>query len=380
MDRPHPVELTVDLQAIADNYRMLAAKVKPAECGAAVKADAYGLGVAKVAPALARAGCRTFFVATLDEGIALRQLLPAAAIYVLNGLQLADPREFAEKRLQPALCSLPEIERWSERFVNDGKSDKDSPVAAPALHFDTGISRLGIPRDESRRLIAEPAWFDGLKPALLMSHLACSDDIASPMNARQLQRFNEICAGLALPAKTPRSIAASGGIFLGPPYHLGMVRAGAALYGLAPLMNDANPMRQVVRLQAKILQVRRVDDGDSVGYGATHRFAGPARLATVGVGYADGFMRALSNRGVAHIGGAEVPIVGRVSMDLTVLDVTGLPEKAAQVGAAVDLLGPLQSPDALGERAGTIGYEVLTNLGRRYRRIYLDGEVAGGRA
>lgn len=376
MSSPPPTELQIDLQAIADNYRLLAAKVKPAECGAAVKADAYGLGVAKVAPALARAGCRTFFVATLDEGIALRTLLPDAAIHVLNGLQLADPRDFAEHKLRPALCSLAEIGRWCERFVNDGKSAKDSPVPAPALHFDTGISRLGIPRDETLRLIAEPAWFDGLKPALLMSHLACSDDIASPMNARQLQRFNEICAGLKVPAKTPRSLAASGGIFLGAPYHLGLVRAGAALYGLAPLMNSTNPMRQVVRLQARILQVRRVDDGDSVGYGATRRFDAPARLATVGVGYADGYMRALSNRGTAHIGGAEVPIVGRVSMDLTVLDVTGLPEDAAQVGTIVDLIGPQQSPDALGERAGTIGYEVLTNLGRRYRRVYLDGGIA----
>jgi alanine racemase len=376
LDHPAPVELTIDLQAIADNYRQLAAKVKPAECAAAVKADAYGLGMAKVAPALAKAGCRTFFVATLDEGIALRKLAKGAAIYVLNGLQFADPRDFAAHKLRPALCSLQEIERWSERFVNDGKSAKDSPAPAPALHFDTGISRLGIPRDETRRLIAEPAWFDGLKPALLMSHLACSDDIASPMNARQLQRFNEICAGIKVPPKTPRSIAASGGIFLGAPYHLGMVRGGAALYGLAPLMNNANPMKQVVRLQAKILQVRRVDDGDSVGYGATRRFDAPARLATVGVGYADGYMRALSNRGAAHIGGAEVPIVGRVSMDLTVLDVTGLPEEAAQVGTAVDLLGPQQSPDDLGAHAGTIGYEVLTALGRRYRRVYQDGGIA----
>jgi alanine racemase len=376
LPHPAPVELTIDLQAIADNYRLLAAKVKPAECAAAVKADAYGLGIARVVPALAKAGCRTFFVATLDEGIALRKLAKDAAIYVLNGLQFADPKDFAAHKLRPALCSLKEIERWSERFVNDGKSAKDSPVPAPALHFDTGISRLGIPRDETRRLIAEPAWFDGLKPALLMSHLACSDDIASPMNARQLQRFNEICAGIKVPAKTPRSIAASGGIFLGAPYHLGMVRAGAALYGLAPLMNSTNPMKQVVRLQAKILQVRRVDDGDSVGYGATRRFDAPARLATVGVGYADGYMRALSNRGVAHIGGAEVPIVGRVSMDLTVLDVSALSEEAAQVGTAVDLLGPQQSPDDLGGRAGTIGYEVLTNLGRRYRRVYQDGGIA----
>ena len=376
MNEHAPVELTIDLQAIADNYRQLAAKVSPAECGAAVKADAYGLGMDLIAPALAKAGCRTFFVATLDEGIALRALLPDLRIFVLNGLQLADPREFGERRLRPALCSLREIEQWVEHYANDGKRAKDSPVPAPALHFDTGINRLGIPRDETQRLMADPAWFDGLKPALLMSHLACSDDLASPMNARQLQRFTEVCGRLALPVNTPRSVAASGGIFLGMPYHLELVRAGAALYGLAPLNNQANPMRQVVRLQAKILQVRRVDDGDSVGYGATRRFDGPARLATIGVGYADGYMRSLSNRGAVHIGGAEAPIVGRVSMDLTIIDVTGLPESATQVGAPVDLMGPQQTADELGERAGTIGYEVLTSLGRRYRRTYTDGGVA----
>ena len=376
MNEHAPVELTIDLQAIAENYRMLAAKVTPAECGAAVKADAYGLGMDRVAPALAKAGCRTFFVATLDEGIALRALLPDLRIFVLNGLQLADPREFGERRLRPALCSLREIEQWVERYANDGKRAKDSPVPAPALHFDTGINRLGIPRDETQRLMADPAWFDGLKPALLMSHLACSDDLASPMNARQLQRFTEVCGRLALPVNTPRSVAASGGIFLGIPYHLELVRAGAALYGLAPLNNQANPMRQAVRLQAKILQVRRVDDGDSVGYGATRRFDGPARLATIGVGYADGYMRSLSNRGAVHIGGAEAPIAGRVSMDLTVIDVTGLPESAVQPGMTVDLIGPEQTADELGERAGTIGYEVLTSLGRRYRRTYTDGGVA----
>lgn len=376
MNENAPVELTIDLQAIAENYRMLAAKVTPAECGAAVKADAYGLGMDRVAPALAKAGCRTFFVATLDEGIALRALLPDLRIFVLNGLQLADPREFGERRLRPALCSLREIEQWIERYANDGKRAKDSPVPAPALHFDTGINRLGIPRDETQRLMADPAWFDGLKPALLMSHLACSDDLASPMNARQLQRFTEVCSRLALPVNTPRSIAASGGIFLGMPYHLDLVRAGAALYGLAPLNNQANPMRQAIRLQAKILQVRRVDGGDSVGYGATRRFDRPARLATIGVGYADGYMRSLSNRGAVHIGGAEAPIVGRVSMDLTIIDVTGLPDNATQVGAPVDLIGPQQTVDELGARAGTIGYEVLTSLGRRYRRTYTDGGVA----
>jgi alanine racemase len=357
-----PALLTVDLAAIVENYRMLAANAAPAECAGVVKADAYGLGAAKVAPALHRAGCRTFFVATLDEGRALRALLPLSRIYVLDGLHGSDAAAFIADRLQPVLTSLEELERWrGARGMEAG------------LHLDTGLSRLGMPADEAARLGAERQRLEGITLTLVMSHLACADDPAHPMNAEQLARFCAALDTLPLPKGITRSLAASSGAFLGAKYAFDLVRPGAALYGIEPLARQPNPMRQVVRLQAKILQVRRVDAGGTVGYGATHRFDRPARLATIGVGYADGFMRSLSNRGGAYLDGRRLPIVGRVSMDLTVLDISGLPEGAARPGTLVDLIGPHNPVDSVAAEAGTIGYEILTSLGRRYARRYLDG-------
>jgi alanine racemase len=357
-----PALLTVDLAAIVENYRMLAANAAPAECAGVVKADAYGLGAAKVAPALHRAGCRTFFVATLDEGRALRALLPLSRIYVLDGLHGSNAAAFIADRLQPVLTSLEELERWrGARGMEAG------------LHLDTGLSRLGMPADEAARLAAERQRLEGITLTLVMSHLACADDPAHPMNAEQLARFCATLDTLPLPKGITRSLAASSGAFLGAKYAFDLVRPGAALYGIEPLARQPNPMRQVVRLQAKILQVRRVDAGGTVGYGATHRFDRPARLATIGVGYADGFMRSLSNRGGAYLDGRRLPIVGRVSMDLTVLDISGLPEGAARPGTLVDLIGPHNPVDSVATEAGTIGYEILTSLGRRYARRYLDG-------
>jgi alanine racemase len=359
--------LTIDLAAIVANWRLLAARAAPAECAAVVKADAYGLGAAKVAPALARAGCRSFFVATLEEGLALRPLLGDAAVHVLNGLHGADPQAFVEARLQPALPSLGDIDRWLAAV-----SDR-----APAgLHLDTGMARLGLPPQEVDRLAQDRDRLGRLKLGLVMSHLACPDEPAHPMNAAQLARFRSLLGQLKLPPEIPRSLAASSGIFLGADFVFDLVRPGASLYGVAPLTNHPNPMMQAVHLQGKILQTRFVDTDMTVGYGATHRFARPARLATVGVGYADGFMRALSNRGGAYIGGRRVPLVGRVSMDLITLDVSELPEATTQPGALVDLIGPHNPLDAVGAEAGTIGYEVLTSLGRRYQRRYVGGDAS----
>jgi len=363
--------LTIDLAAIAENYRMLAAKVAPAECAGVVKADAYGLGVAKVAPALQRAGCRTFFVAMLAEGLVLRDLLPDAAIYVLDGLHGADPVAFIAAGLRPVLVSLQEINTWVA-------AAGDKPTARAGLHLDTGMARLGMPADEVNTLIAEGGKLKRLRPTLVMSHFACADTPEHPLNQEQPQRFRAALERLGLPDAT-RSIAASSGIFLGKDHALDLVRPGAALYGLAPLANQPNPMRQVVRLQAKILQVRRVDADSTVGYGATHRFDRPARLATIGVGYADGFMRALSNRGGVYLGDRRAPIVGRVSMDLVTIDISGIPEPEAQVGTLVDLIGPHNPVDTVAAEAGTIGYEILTSLGRRYVRRYRDAGAAAAR-
>ena len=362
-----PALLTVDLAAIAANYRLLVEKAAPAEAAPAVKADAYGLGMAEVAPALHRAGARSFFVAWLAEGIRLREILPDATIYVLNGLEPGRAAAYAAHRLAPCLDSRAAIEEWLDA----------TPGAPAALHLDTGISRLGLPPEEWAALAAEPGLIARLAPVLVMSHLASADDPKDPMNARQRALFLAAVRTLGLERRVPLSLANSGGIFLGPDFHLDMVRPGAAIYGLAPLTGHPNPMRQPVRLQAKILQVRRVDTGMTVGYGATHRTTRPSLLATISAGYADGIFRALGNRGHACLGAVRVPMVGRVSMDLLTLDVTDAPKALVRRGAWVDLIGPAQTVDDLAAAAGTIGYEVLTALGSRYPRRYLDARAAG---
>ncbi len=364
--------LTIDLAAIVANYGLLAAKAAPAECAGVVKADAYGLGVAQVAPALRQAGCRTFFVAMLAEGLALRALLPDVVIYVLDGLHGADAADFIAAGLRPVLVSRGEVDSW---LATAG----DKADARAGLHLDTGMARLGMPTDELDALIAEGSKLKRLRPSLVMSHFACADTPEHPLNREQPRRFRAALERLALPPDLTRSIAASSGIFLGPDQALDLVRPGAALYGIAPVANQTNPLRQVVRLQAKILQVRRVDAGSTVGYGATHRFARQARLATIGVGYADGFMRALSNRGGVYVGDRRAPIVGRVSMDLLTIDISDIPEDQAQPAAWVDLIGPHNPVDSVAAEAGTIGYEILTSLGRRYHRRYLDAGNAAAR-
>ncbi|MEX2010080.1 MAG: alanine racemase [Dongiaceae bacterium] len=365
--------LSIDLTAIAANYRLLAARLGPApDCAAVVKADAYGLGVAAVAPTLHDAGCRIFFVATLDEGIELRGLLPEAEIYAFNGLAAGGAEAFLAHALRPVLNSLGEIDAWAAMGRRRGP-------APAALHIDTGMARLGLPPAELAVLAEDRARLDGVTLALVLSHLACADEGAHPMNARQLAAFRDAARRVA-PAGVRLSLAASAGIFLGADYCFHVARPGAALYGLRPRPDAPNPLAPVVRLQGKILQVRDVDSDTTVGYGATHRVTGPARLATVGAGYADGYLRSLSNRGSAHIGAERVPVVGRVSMDLITLDVTAIAPERVAPGALVDLIGPHNPADALAEEAGTIGYEILTSLGRRYRRHYVGGAAptAGG--
>jgi alanine racemase len=356
---PDCATLTVDVTAIVENWRALAAKAPGAETAVAIKADAYGLGMLQIALALAKAKARTFFVATLEEGIDLRALRADTTIYVLNGLACSGVLNFLGHNLRPCLNSLDEVFGWAA-------AGRGAPAA---LHIDTGMNRLGLGADEVANLAAERGPLERFDVALVMSHLACAEERDNPMNGRQLADFHAAVRQLGLEDK-PLSIANSSGIFLGPEYHLQMTRPGAAVYGLNPLQNHPNPMRQVIKLEGKILQTRRVDTGMSVGYGATHLVGAPGRLATVGIGYADGFMRRLGNKGFAFIAGRRIPIVGRVSMDLITLDVSALPAGMAKPGKVVEFLGPNQSPDDLAAAADTIGYEVLTALGRRYRRIY----------
>jgi alanine racemase len=353
--------LEIDVAGIVANWRLLAARSAPAECAAVVKADGYGLGAAVVAGTLAAAGCRCFFVATLDEALALRKLLPASSeIAVLNGPVAKTGEEFAEARLVPVLNDPGQIAEWR----------RVAAVYAPLpaiLHVDTGLARLGLTMREFERLAEDLGRARTICWRAVMSHLACADEPDHPLNPAQLTRFRT--AQNRIPG-VPASLAASSGIFLGRDYHFDLVRPGAALYGVNPQPGHPNPMRQIVRLKARILQIRDVDAGQTVGYGATHVMASTARLATVAVGYADGWMRSFGRRGCGSVGGVRVPLLGRVSMDLAVFDVSAADPLIACPGGFIELLGDDHGVDDAAAEAGTIGYEILTGLGRRYHRIY----------
>jgi alanine racemase len=372
-------ELTIDLDAIAANWRSLSARLEVgARAGAVIKADAYGLGAEKVAPALHAAGCRDFFTASLDEAIALRAVLSDCRIAVFFGPAPGEAGEYACHRLIPVLNHLGQVEAWRNEVPERAGNGSCSVM----LHVDTGMSRLGLPPEEAARLAAEPERLLGLEVCAVMSHMACADEPAHPMNGEQLNAFRNTLDALRRHVPTAEaSLANSSAIFLGGEYHFDLARPGAALWGLNPTPEKPNPMAEVVRLQGKIMQVRRVDSLRSVGYGAAHVVTRPSRIATVPVGYADGFLRSASNRASGYVRGVRVPVVGRVSMDMLMLDVTDLPEEHARVGETVDLIGGPHSADALAAEAGTIGYEILTSLGRRYRRRYVGGNGAqGGKA
>jgi alanine racemase len=353
--------LEVDLSGIMANWRLLARHAEPAECAAVVKADAYGLGALRVAPVLAVAGCRQFFVATIEEGIALRDVLPKSAeIAVLNGLWPECVEDFVEFRLIPVLNDPGQIAQWRSAASRHGKR--------PAiLHVDTGMARLGLTPREFDAVVDQLCRADPIRWNALISHLACSDEPRHPLNGIQLERF--AAARRRLP-NLRASLAASFGLFLGREYHFDFVRPGAALYGINPQPGRPNPMCQVVRLKGRILQIREVDRGQSVGYGSTHVMGSPGRLATVAVGYADGWLRSVSQRGTGRLGGRRVPLLGRVSMDLSVFDVSDADPTLARPGGFIELLDEDHGVDAVAVAAGTIGYEILTALGRRYYRNY----------
>lgn len=349
--------LEIDLDAIAGNWKKLHARLKRgADAAAIVKADAYGLGVAAVAPKLWAAGCRLFFIADLDEGLALRRLLPRARIGVLNGY-LGEAALFTRAKLMPVLNDLGQVAAWAE-----------ATRRAPAmLHLDTGLTRLGLPEAETQRLAADPALLGRLQLAAIVSHLACADMPDSPLNRRQLDAFRILLKSLP---RAPASLASSSGIYLGTAYHFDFVRPGAALYGVNPLPNHRNPMAQAIMLKGKILQIRDADKGAVVGYDATFRMKRAGRLAVIGAGYADGWFRAASGRASVGIGGHRAPVVGRVSMDVMTVDVTEIPPALVRTGDYADLLDDDYGVDRFAADAGTIGYEVLTALGGRHHRIY----------
>ncbi|MBU6497245.1 MAG: alanine racemase [Rhodospirillales bacterium] len=355
-----PAVLEIDLAAIAANWRALAARHPGGAVAGVVKADAYGLGAAQVAPALHAAGCRHFFTAHLAEALAIRPLLPGAMLGVLNGLLPGDEALCAEHGITPALGSLDEIARWTATAQAAGRR-------LPALlHVDTGMNRLGLDAAAIAALAADPRPLAGLELHYVMTHLVAAEIADDLHNAAQRARFAAACA--RLPA-APRSLANSSGIFLGPDFASDLARPGAALYGINPTPGMPNPMRPAVRLRARVLQTRMLAPGESVGYNATWGATRASRIAVVGVGYADGWLRSQSGRGHAVFDGAPAPLVGRVSMDLVTYDVTDLPRLG--VGDWLDLIDHAdRTPDAVAEAARTNGYEVLTSLGRRYRRVY----------
>ncbi|MGB6426812.1 MAG: alanine racemase [Methyloceanibacter sp.] len=361
--------LTIDLSALTANYRRLAELCAPAECAAVVKADAYGLGMAACAPALARAGCRTFFVATPAEARDLRGLLPEATIYVFDGLLAGTAPILHAHALRPVLNSVAEIKEWAAFCATAGAR------LPAAIHIDTGMNRLGLSSTEVEALSdAQDVW-RAFELTLVISHLACADEPEHPKSEAQRRSFE------ALRRKLPQALASlanSGGILLGPAYHLDLVRPGIALYGGKPSQADITPFAPVVQLTGRILRVRDVAAGESVGYGASRTLKRVSRIAVLAVGYADGLFRALSaddNReGMSvFLGPHPAPILGRVSMDLITVDVTGIPPHLACRGAFVELIGENIATHQLAAHAGTIDYEVLTSLGPRASRRYIGG-------
>jgi alanine racemase len=364
--------LHIDLDALAANWRALRDRAGGAEAAAVVKANAYGTGIGHAVPALARAGCRTFFVAHLSEAIRARDVAPDATIYVLNGLFDGTGHTYAEFDLRPVLGSPEEIEQWAAFSRAQGRRFK------AAIHVDTGMNRLGLTVEEGLTLRGSAALKD-FEPALLMSHFVSAEESDNPLNARQIEAFRAVRE--TLPG-IPASLANSSGIFLSQKPHFDLVRPGYALYGGNPTPDRDNPMRPVVGLEGRIVQLRWIEPGQTVGYNARWTALDRRRVATISVGYADGYPRSASARGssgetalagMALVAGRPCPFAGNVSMDLAAVDVTEVADKVRR-GDTVTLIGSGLTVDEVGRRAGTIGYEILTNLGSRYARTYSGGE------
>ncbi len=357
--------LTVDLGALADNWRTLAERALPAECAAVIKADAYGCGIEPVARSLSRTGCKTFFVADLDEARHARAAAPEVAIYVLNGMMPGNGPAFADINARPVIGNLLELAEW-DAFTAANQWD-----GGAALHVDTGMNRLGVTPNEAAAL-APRIRAENHGITLLMSHLACAQQAEHPLNQKQIDLFREI---RMLYRGIPSSLANSSGIFVSGAAHCDVVRPGVALYGVNPTPGRANPMKPVVGLQARILQVRQVPRDETVGYDATWTARHASRIAVVGVGYGDGYPRAAGSTNSrpgaeAIIAGKRCPLAGRISMDLIAIDVSDLAEGTVRRGEMATLIGDDITVDAVANIAGTIGYEILTRLGRRYHRAY----------
>lgn len=364
--------LTIDLNALVANYRTIAARVAPARAAGVVKADGYGLGARHVADALYDAGCRDFFVALAAEASALRPTLPAdVRLFVLNGIAPGEEVPLIAAEAIPVLNAPADIARWSAAARMTGRR------LPAAVQVDSGMSRLGLTPDEVAAIAVDAALLDGIEVVLVMSHLACGDEPDSTANAAQRARFEELAAMLP---DAPRSLANSGGSFLGAGFHGDLVRPGIALYGGTPQVTGEQIMRPVVALDARIAQVRTVPAGTGVGYGLTSVADHDRRIATLSYGYADGWPRMLSNRGAAYVAGVRAPIAGRVSMDSICVDVTDVPPDVLARTAHAELIGPHQTIDRVAADAGTIAYEILTGLRHRHARRIIGSRERGDAA
>lgn len=352
--------LTIDLSAVATNYQALRNVHSFGAVAAVVKADGYGLGALKVGRRLFHDGCRHFFVANFDEALSLQTVAPTALIATLSGIAPDAVREQAASGIVPVINSLPELSLWRAEAHRLGRN------LPTFIHIDTGMNRLGLTAAETGQLAQNPALLSGIDLRCLLTHLVSPEQPADHMNRTQLTRFRALCANLP---RSLKSIAASSGIFLGSDFMSDLARPGAALYGINPTPGHTNPMQPVVDLRARVLQVREVRQGETVGYNGIWEARRPSRIATIGAGYADGLLRNLSNRGAAVFDGTPLPLVGRVSMDLITFDATERPD--LKPGAMLELIGPHQPIEMLAAQADTSPYEILTSLGSRYARRWL---------
>jgi alanine racemase len=370
--------LRINLEAVVHNYNVLKAQATgKTRTAAVVKANGYGLGAPEIGQALFNAGCRDFFVSSLEEGIVLRNALKSARIIVLNGFAASVGDSYADHNILPALGSFMEIEAYKKLSAKRGKK------LEAYLSFNTRMNRLGLGSVETEKLLSEMSMLDGIHVGGILSHFACADEKGHPMNETQWKLFDDIARHFP---GVEKSLSNSSAVFRDKKYHYDLLRPGMALYGLNPTPETPNPMMPVVHLDLPVLRTRIVYAGASVGYGATYTFEKDTPIATVAAGYADGLFRSLSNKGAMYWKGIRCPIRGRVSMDLTTIDLSAVPEKdRPKPGDAMELIGEHQSADQLAEEAGTIGYEVLTSLGHRYAREYVGGQesiirISGGRS
>lgn len=358
-------ELSIDLSALCANYTAIDALSNTnCQTAAVVKANAYGLGASIIAPALYQAGARCFFVATVDEGVALREVLPVdTQIFILNGFWFARGGDYITYHLTPVLASIYQVEQYRALAVESKR------VLPAILHFDIGMNRLGLSFDEVKFLSGDASFLHGVDILYVMGHLSSSEECYNETNEKQRLRFE---GGAAYFPNVKKCLSNSGGAFLGDAFHYDLVRPGIALYGGCAHAGMREILRDVVSLSVPILQVKDVAQGDFIGYNETYCIDKNKKLLILSIGYADGFLRSLGNAGSLYFKGIKLPIRGRVSMDLVICDLDNLDEESyPKEGDMVEVLGKHQSIDDLAHDAGTISYEILTNLGHRYKRLYL---------